>query len=250
MNGNPPAPSGAPRRFAPQPVGLEELPALARATVAVIGGAPWRLVGLYLVVFLPFQLLLGVPYLGRPLGSAFASVGFAGYFAAMDAVRLGRAPAFADLLRPWRMPSAKLALLAVAGVVPLLFVVLVWWADLGVAQLDTLLSGADQGLLGARQQVEFIVVFNAVGMPLLFLQPLSVLYTWTASRTLSANLIVCVANWRWALALTLVAIPIGIGLASLDPSSAADTLLSLIAEVAVDMVLSAFTLVLMRRSLR
>ncbi|HXY22413.1 MAG TPA: hypothetical protein VEI29_06995, partial [Burkholderiaceae bacterium] len=101
----------------------------------------------------------------------------------------------------------------------------------------------------ARQQLEFVVVFNLVGMPLIFIQPLCVLYTWSATRTLSANLLAWIANWRWALVITLLLIPIAIGLDSFDPSSAPEIVLSLLSEVAVEIGLSAFTLVLLQRSL-
>jgi len=129
-------------------------------------------------------------------------------------------------------------------------VLLVWWIDIGGAQLDVLLSGqAPEAVLPARQQLEFVVVFNLVGMPLIFIQPLCVLNTWSATRTLSANLLAWIANWRWALVITLLLIPIAIGLDSFDPSSAPEIVLSLLSEVAVEIGLSAFTLVLLQRSL-
>ena len=251
MSAQPPAPWSAARRFAPRPVGLEQFPALARDAAALLGAAPARLSALFLLVFVPIQILPNVPYIGMALREALASIGFAGFFAALESVRLGQRPTILDMAQPWRLPADKLALLVASGLVPLLAVLLVWWLDIGGAQLNALLSGrAPETTLPARQQLEFVVVFNLVGMPLLFIQPLCVLYTWSATRTLSADLLAWHANWRWALLITLMLIPIAIGLDSFDPASAPEIVLSLISEVAVEIALSAFTLVLLQRSLQ
>ena len=86
-------------------------------------------------------------------------------------------------------------------------------------------------------------------MPLLFLQPLCVVFAWTATRTLSGSLLVWLANWRWALLLTLALIPISFGIDEFDTTSGAQVFLALAGEVAVEVVLSAFTLVLLARAL-
>ena len=251
MNVLPPVPSGAPRRFAPRPVGLDQFPSLLRETAALIGAAPVRLCGLFLLVFLPIQLLPNLPYVAMPLRATLASVGFAGFFAALESVRQRRAATIMDMAQPWRLPADKLVLLVASGLLPLLAVLLVWWVDLGGPELDAFLGGrAADETLAMRQQIEFVVVFNLVGMPLLFIQPLSVLFTWSASRTLSANLLAWVANWRWALVLTLVSIPVAIGLDSFDPASAPELVLSLLSEIAVEIGLCAFTLILLQRSLQ
>jgi len=246
----PPTPWSTARRFAPQPVGLEQFPSLLRETAALLGAAPARLVALFLLVFVPIQILPNVPYIGMALREALASIGFAGFYVALESVRQARRPAILDMAQSWRLPADKLVLLVASGLAPLLVVLLVWWIDIGAAQLDVLLSGqAPEAVLPARQQLEFVVVFNLVGMPLIFIQPLCVLYTWSATRTLSANLLAWIANWRWALVITLLLIPIAIGLDSFDPSSAPEIVLSLLSEVAVEIALSAFTLVLLQRSL-
>jgi len=246
----PPAPWGTPRRFAPRPVALDQFPALLRDTIALIGGAPARLCALFLLVFVPVQILPNVPYVGMALREALASIGFAGFFVALESVREGRRATVLDMVQPWRLPGDKVILLAASGLVPLLAVLFAWWLDVGGTELDTLLSGrAPEAILPARQQLEFVVVFNLVGMPLLFVQPLCVLYPWSATRTLSANLLAWFANWRWALLITALLIPVAIGLDSFDPASAAEIVLSLISEVGVEIALSAFTLVLLQRSL-
>lgn len=250
MSDLPPAPWGPPRRFAPQPVGLDQFPALLRETIALIGAAPARLCALFLLVFVPVQMLPNVPYVGMALREALASIGFAGFFVALESVRQGRRATLLDMAQPWRLHGDKVILLAASGLVPLLAVLLAWWLDVGGVQLDALLSGrAAEASLPERQQLEFVVVFNLVGMPLLFVQPLCVLYPWSATRTLSANLLAWLANWRWGLLITLLLIPVAIGLDSFDPASAPEIILSLISEVGVEIALSAFTLVLLQRSL-
>jgi len=222
-----------------------------RESAALLGAAPARLTALFLLVFVPVQLLPNVPYIGMALREALASIGFAGFFVALASARQARRPTILDIAQAWRLPGDKLLLLVASGLVPLLFVLLVWWLDLGGAQLDALLSGrGPEGVLPERQQLEFVVIFNLVGMPLLFVQPLCVLYAWSATRTLSANLLAWHANWRWALVIALVLIPIAIGLDSFDPGSISEILLSLISEVVVEIALSAFTLVLLEHSLQ
>jgi hypothetical protein len=51
-------------------------------------------------------------------------------------------------------------------------------------------------------------------------------------------------------ALALISIPIAIGLDAFDPKSIPEMLLSLLADVVVEMGLGAFTLILLQRSLR
>jgi len=244
-------PPGMPRRFAPRAVGLGEIPSLLQETAALLGAAPARLCGLFLLVYLPVQLLSGIPYAAKPLRLAIAAIGLAGYFVALEAARSGRVPGLLNMLVPWRLPAEKLILLAVSGLLPLLCVLLVWWFDLGWDTVDNFLSGpppADG--ISLRQQLEFELAFNITGMPLLFVQPLCVLYSWSASRSLSANLLAVAANWRWALALALISIPIDLGLSAFDQGSAPEILLSLLADVAIEMAMGAFTLVLLQRSLR
>lgn len=217
----------------------------------LIGTAPGRLFGLFLLVFLPVQLLAAVPYAALPLRFSVAAVGLAGYFSALEAVRTGRAATLADMLAPWRLPADKVILLVASGLLPLLAALLVWWADLGWEAVDAFLGGqAPADGFPMRQEFEFVCVINLVGMPFLFIGPVCVLYTWTASRSLSANLLAFLANWRWALALGLISIPIAIGLDAFDPKTIPEMLLSLLSDIVVEMGLGAFTLVLLQRSLR
>ena len=244
-------PPGMPRRFAPRAVGWREFQSLVQEAVALLGAAPARLCGLFLLVYLPVQLLSGIPYAAKPLRLALASIGLAGYFVALEAARSGRVPGLLNMLVPWRLPAEKLVLLAASGLLPLLCVLLVWWFDLGWDTVDNFLGGpppADG--MSLRQQLEFELAFNIAGVPLLFVQPLCVLYSWSASRSLSANLLAVAANWRWALALALISIPIDLGLSAFDQGSAPEILLSLLADVAIEMAMGAFTLVLLQRSLR
>jgi len=246
----PPGTAGV-RRFAPRPVALEKLPELARDTAALLGAAPLRLCGLFLLVFMAVQLMPSIPYLSMPLRSVIATVGFSGFFIALEAVRQGQPPTILDMAQAWRLPPDKLVLLVVSGLVPLFLVLLVWWSDIGGQAVAAVLAGNPApGVPGERQQLEFIVIYNLVDIPLLFLQPLCVLFPWTASRTLSANLLAVLANWRWALLLGLISIPVAILLESFDPNSTVEVLLALGGEVLVEILLCAFTLVLLHRSLR
>ncbi len=250
MTSVPPDLPGTPRRFAPRPVGLDEFGSLLHETASLLGAAPGRLCGLFLLVYLPLLLLTGIPYASKPLRLAIAAIGLTGFYVALDAVRAGRVPGLPNMLVPWRLPADKLVLLVASGLLPLLCVLLVWWFDLGWETVDTFLGGpppADG--MGARQQFEFELAFNLSAMPLLFIQPLCVLYAWSASRSLAANLLAVAANWRWALVLALVSIPIDIGLGAFDPGSLPEMVLSLLADVAVEVGMAAFTFVLLQRSL-
>jgi hypothetical protein len=230
---------------------MEEFVSMVRETGSLLAAAPGRLCGLFLLIFLPVQLLSAMPYAAMPLRFSVAAVGLAGYYSALQAVREGRPATLMDMLLPWRLPADKVILLVVSGLVPLLAVLLVWWIDLGWEAVDAFLGGQmpAEGF-PLRQEIEFVLVLNVVGTPLLFVQPLCVLYAWTGTRSLAANLLAVLANWRWALALALLSIPIAIGLDSFDPKSVPEILLSLMADVAIEMGLGAFTLVLLQRSLR
>jgi len=246
----PPAFPGMPRRFAPRAVGWEEFRSMVQETAALLGGAPARLCGLFVLVYLPVQLLSGIPYAAKPLRLAIASIGLAGYFVALEAVRAGRVPGLLNLLVPWRLPAQKLILLAASGLLPLLCVLLLWWFDLGWETVDSFLGDpppADG--ISLRQQIEFELAFNIAGIPLLFIQPLCVLYSWSGSRSLAANLVAVAANWRWAVALALISIPIDMGLSTFDQGNVPEMLLSVLADVAIEMAIGAFTFVLLQRSL-
>jgi len=243
-------PLAARRGFAPRAVGLDQFLSLVQESTTLLGAAPLRLCGLFLLVYLPVQLIPGMPYMAMPLRAALGSIGLAGFFLALEAARVGRTPTLPDMLSGFRLPAGKLALLAAAGIVPLLCVLAVWRADLGWGEFDIILSGRIPGQMPAeRQQVQFVLVYNLLSMPLLFLQPLCVVFAWTATRTLSGSLLVWLANWRWALLLTLALIPISFGIDEFDTTSGAQVFLALAGEVAVEVVLSAFTLVLLARAL-
>ncbi len=240
-----------PRRFDPRPVGLEQASSLLTESLALFRQAPSRLTGLFLLVFFPIQLLPALPYFGMPLREALAAIGYAGIFVALEAVRVGRKASLPNMAVPWRLPPDKILLLVASGLVPLLGVLFVWWADWGGDALNAYLSGATPDVaLPARQEVEFVVVSNLLGMPLLFVQPLAVLYSWSGSRTLAASLLVWAANWRWVGMLALGMIPVAIGLDSLEPQTVLDLVLTLAVAAAVELGVCVFTLTLLQRSLR
>jgi len=259
---------GRMRGFAPRPVEWRSAGVLLRESNALLAAAPARLVGMYLLIYLPIQLLSGTAYLAMPLRGILASIAFAGYFCALEAARRGQAPALLDIVRPWRLPRDKLLLLALAGLVPVLLVWLAWWMDLGSLALDKLLAAPLAGAEGAAaaggeplsalvsvsnpalaQRIEAVAIENLVDIPLLLLQPLCVLHFWSGTRTFSANLLASLVNWRWGLLLAVLLTPIGVGLYSFQPDGLAGILLLLLTDVGIGIYVSAFTLVLMHHSL-
>lgn len=263
-----PAPLGMPARtggFAPRPVPLRQAGRVLQESAALVAAWPGRLVGLYLLIYLPVQLFSGSAYLAMPLRAVLASIGFAGIFGALEAIRGGRAPGLRDMAQAWQLPRDKLVLLGLAGLVPVLLVWLVWWLHLGSARLDALLTApvavapepsqdAAAGAMGVGNpplglKIETVAVDGLLSIPLLLLQPLCVLYSWNASRTFSANLLASLANWRWGLILAVVLFPLGLALYSYQPQGLLESLLLLLADVATGIYLSAMCLVLMHRTL-
>ena len=250
MTDLPPGNSGVPRRFEPKPVPLSEWTEMARDAALMIGAAPVRLIGLYLLVYLPIQLFPNFPYVAIPIRATIGAIGFTGFFLALDAARSGRPPTIVDMALAWRLPAGKLAVLALSGLLPIACMALVWWLDLGGNAVNDLLSGRlEPDKFTPHQQLDAVLAIDFAGLPLFFLQPLCMLAPWSASRTLSANFIACAVNWRWVLALTLLQVPIDIGTSALGTENGFEQLLSLLSELAVAIVLSAFTLRLLQRSL-
>lgn len=255
---------GRPSAFAPRAVPWSEAGAALREAADITLAYPWRLVGLYLLIYVPFLMFFGgVAYLAMPLRGIYESVFFAGYFCALEAARARRAPGLADLFGLWRLPHDKLLLLALAGLAPVVLTWLAWGLDLGWSDLDTLLRarlapGAEAGEAAAAfgpghpalaQRIEAAAVENLLGIPLLLLQPLCVLYAWSASRSLSANLLASLRNWRWGCLLGVIFLPLGVALNAYEPQSAVEELGLLALAVVLSVYLSAFTLVLMHRTL-
>jgi len=249
-----------PRAFAPRPVSIELTGRLARRSFAVLRAAPGRLLLLYLFVYLPLLLLLtDAAYLAMPLRGVLASIGFAGFYGALQRAADGEAPGLREMVRPWLLPADRIVLLALAGLLPVLAIWLVWWFDLGSAGLDGLLSvplgaapadaKAGPASPALAQLVEMIAVENLLNLPLLLLQPLCVLHDWSATRTLSANLLASLANWRWGVLLAMVAGPLALALNAAPLDNPAVLPLVLVADVGFGMFLSAFTLVLLQYTL-
>lgn len=262
-----PAPYPAPNAqsgFAPRAVALREAGPLLRAAAAVVLFSPARLVGLYLAVYLPVQLISGTAVAAMPVRAILASIGFAGYFYALEAACRGRPPGLGDLGAVLRLPGDRLVLLGLAGLLSVFAVWASWWLDLGTTQIRLLLTAplavagdpahaADAVMTVSNpplaQMIEAVTVENLIDVPLLFLQPLCVLRSWSATRTLSANLLASLANWRWGLVLAGVLGAVGLALYAWQPHDAAGTFLLLVADVAVGIVSNAFILVLMHRAL-
>ncbi len=258
---DPPAPLPA-REFAPRAVSVELTGRLAGEAAALLRAAPGRLLGLYLLASLAVQLLAGVAYLAMPLRAGLASLAFSGFFCALERVYRGQAPGLRDMGRPWQLPYDRIFLLVAVGVLQVLATWLVWWLDLGSTQLDRLLSVPLAGAEGdtkdlvpsvshpaLAQMIEMIGVECVLNLPLLLLQPLCVLYDWSATRTLAANLLASLANWRWGVLMAIVGGPISLALYASHPDGLGPILLFLAVDAVSSMYLSAFTLVLLHHSL-
>lgn len=250
------------QQFAPRAVSVELTGRLVRESMALLGAAPGRLIGLYLIPYLAVQLLSGVAYLAMPLRAGLASLAFTGFFCVLERVRRGQLPGWRDLGRPWHLPGDRIALLVGAGVAQVLVVWLVWWIDLGSTDLDRLLSAPLAGSDGdgkelavtvshpaLAQMIQMIAVDSALNLPLLLLQPLCVLYDWSATRTLAANLLASLANWRWGVLMAIVVGPISLALYASHPDGLLPILGILVVDIGSGMFFSALTLVLLHHCL-
>lgn len=243
---NPPVPG----RFTVRRVPARDFAALIDETVAAYRAYWLRLLGMFALLFIPIEVLPSLPYVGMVLREALASVAFAGYFLALEAARHGRAPALVHIASAFRLPGDKLVLLVVTGVLPLVCALATWFASWGVEPALGYLSGESHvARPPTAEQLELIAVATVLGAPFWFIQPVCVLYNWSASRSLAANLLACAANWRWVLGLSLVLVLAGIALDSLDQQGPLESLLALVGAMGTEMLLLGFTLVLLRRAI-
>ena len=245
-------------RFAPQSVPLRQWPVVLREAVDLVAAAPWRLLGLYLLVYLPIQLIDGVAYMAMPVRAAAMTLGFSGLFVAMDRVRAGAKPGLRDMFAPWQLPWNKIGLLTLSGALGAMLIWTIWLADLGSAQLAQILarafsetgapvpSAADPGL-GLR--LEAAVVDNLVAIPLLVLQPICVRYSWSAGRSLAATLVLGMRNAAWGLAFAAVLIPATMAMYVFPVDNLIDVFLLIGMDLVLGLITSAVCLVVLDRSL-
>jgi hypothetical protein len=222
-----------------------------RETAALLGASFGRLLVLFLLFYLLVLFLQELPYVALPLTATLSAIGNAGFICALETTRQGRAPSILDMLYPWKLPTEKLVLLVLGGMLPILVGMLVWWLDLGADRFVTLLQTTDPAQIpSVGERIEFDLVIEVAATPLFFLAPFCVLYTWSASRTVSATVLAGLANWPWLVGYCAVSVGIDLGFIALDATrDLALVPVGLAANIAVTMFSDAFTLVLMLRCL-
>jgi hypothetical protein len=191
-------------RFPLRPVPLGEVGQLLRDSIAPFRFAPLRLTGLFLVLWIPILMLVFAQTVGPFLSEIASAVAFTGYTAALDAAARSEPPDFRHLGVVVRFDFEKLALLMLSGLVPILAAVLVLYGIWGMqetAQFVQGLSSAD-GHPSPRLMIDFEAAEYIAGIPFSFVAPVWALYRWSGSRSMSANLLACVVNWRWVLVMT------------------------------------------------
>jgi len=186
-------------------VALSEAGQLLRDSFAPFRFAPLRLTGLFVLLWIPILLLVSFePPIGPFLSEAASAVVFTGYTAALDAAARSEPPDFRHLGVVARFDFEKLMLLMLSGLLPILVAALVLcglWGWQETADFLDQLSRPD-GQPAPGPMLDFEAAEYVAAMPFTFVAPVWALYRWSGSRSMAANLLACVVNWRWVLALT------------------------------------------------
>jgi hypothetical protein len=191
-------------RFRLRAVALGEAGQLLRQSIAPFNVAPLRLIGLFLLLWIPIVMLVFAQPIGPFLSATASAVAFTAYTAALDAAARSEPPDFRHLGVVVRFDLEKLMLLMLTGLSPILTAVLVLYVVAGIqdtAQFLDDLSRAD-GHPSPRLLAYFEAAQYVAGMPFTFVAPVWALYRWSGSRSMAANLLACLVNWRWVLVLT------------------------------------------------
>jgi hypothetical protein len=162
------------------------------------------------------------------------------------------------MLTPWHLPWDKIALLTLSGALVSLFIWVVWLLDIGAPQVADILArgfsgaagtGASAGDPGFVMRLEAAVVDNALGIPLLFLQPICMRYAWSANRCLAATLVVSLRNAAWGGVFALVLIPVTMAMYAFPVDNVLDVLVLMGADLVLGLLASAVCVVVLNRSL-
>jgi hypothetical protein len=238
-------------RFEVRRVGLGDAASILHDALAPLRAAPLRLLGLFLLLFIPSELLINVPTLGLILRGAAEAVAFTGLTVALDAAAHAVPPDFPHLGVVLRFSPGKLAMLILSGALP--FIVglatlgLGWGYDATGAFLASLLQ--ENAHPSADMAAALRTAACLASLPFAFVQPVWGLYGWSGSRSMGANLLVCLVNWRWVLAMAVAQLAAGMGIEWIDQQGGGWVLLSILCDVAVSLLLLSWTLALARRSL-
>jgi hypothetical protein len=237
-------------RFPVRRIPFSEAGDLLRASIAPFRAAPLRLIGMFLLLWLPIVVLTLVDTVGPLLAEMAAAVAFTGYTAALDAATRSDRPDFRHLGIVLRFDRAKWILLLLSSVLPTLIGYLVLCGVWGIQETSTFL--AESSRPGGQPMPVMVLDLRTAeyiaNMPFTFVIPVWALYRWSASRSMAANFLACVVNWRWVLAIAgfqALADTLLIRLHGLGDDL---LLLSVIGGIALQMLELSFTLALAQRS--
>jgi hypothetical protein len=237
-------------RFPLRRVGLGEASALLQASLYPFRAAGLRLLGLYLLLWIPIVLFAFAGALGPSLFDIYAALAFTGYTCALDAASRSELPDLRHLGVALRFGPDKLMLLVLTGVLPRLAAIAVMWSLWGIDEtarfLDALAQPQSHPVPAMKLLYE--LAQSLAQLPFTFVAPVWALYRWSASRSMAANLLACWVNWRWVLAMTVVTALIDDWLIWLKSQGDALEALSVIATLALNLLLLAWTLALVHRS--
>jgi len=239
------------REFALRRVPLGEAGELLHESLLPYRSAFWRLLGLFVLLWIGVLALLFVQAVGPFLSEAAAAFAFTGYTVALDAASRSEPPDFRQLAVVARLGRDKLILLVLTGVLPMLLAVLVLDAVWGVSETARFigeLSSADVQPSTAMV-IDFQNIANIASMPFSFVAPVWALYRWSASRSMAANLLACAKNWQWVAVMTAFAMLADNLLIWMRTQGDGLAILSDFGGIATQMLLIAWTLALARRTL-
>jgi len=238
-------------RFPLRQVALSEAEPLLRETMAPFRAYPLRLIGLFLLLWLILWLVTYFQTAGVFFSDVVAAVAFTGYTAALDAATRSEPPDLRHIAAVLRFGSDKLILLLLSGVLPVLLAVLVVYGAWGMQDTVQFLdeySRADGGHPSSTVMFYFRAAEYIASMPFTFVSPVWALYRWSGSRSMAANLLACVVNWRWVLALTGFEALADTLLLGLQDQGSELAVLSLLGGMATQLLSLSWTLALAQRS--
>jgi hypothetical protein len=185
-------------------VGFREAGQLLTATIAPFRAAPLRLTGLFLLLTILILVLASVQTLGPLLSNVAEALAFTAYTVALDAAARSEPPDLRHLGVVLGFGQDKLILLVVSGLLPFLIAVLSIYGIWGLEDTAQFLAerSREKGHPSPVMELDFRTAEYLVSMPFTFVAPVWALYRWSGSRSMAANLLACMVNWRWVLALT------------------------------------------------
>ncbi len=237
-------------RFPLRRVSFGEAPELLQASLEPFRAAGLRLLGLYLLLWIPMVYLGVVGAVGPSLSDVFEALAFTGFTCALDVASRSELPDFRHLGVVLRFGPDKLMLLVLTGLLPRLVAIAAMWALWGMDDTASFLGefARPQGHPMPAMKLDYEVAGSLAQLPFTFVWPVWALYRWSASRSMAANLLACLVNWRWVLAMTAVVALIEDWLTWLWTQGNALQALSLVGTLALYLLQVSWTLALVQRS--